>query len=415
MDQPASNEEKENLKTAHASVTQLTKMLDNNLYLGEAYDLETPSMNISITKLNPSSISIKSSSVQVGSSFRASLLSQIASQHVAVDAFKGLSMIHNRFNYVVNSNQNETKMNFHQMIDLTFTNSQEKILLANLSQPIQLEFSKTIYELPLNVSEDSAYYVPSCKYFNETTMTWQRNGVYYQDGSCYAEHTTEFAIDFDLILPKFNLIDFEKHSITKLNTDNMTVTLILAGILFGYAVLMCLFQVLDIVTACISRLNIPKQPNLPIGYLDATGHHHFVIPIFQRLRDIHQWVSVILSPNSPDRSYSKQQRLTVLLVLILGIMMSNALTVGIGADNESIYVTACIVADLITQPFTLLAAFLFLKVKPSEQKNKSSRKKIVKSFSKLASTHESVELKELNHKLQLIEENPDSPIVSGIW
>jgi len=384
----------------HSNVERLNTFVEKNLYLGEAsFQTTLKNMNVSLTKVLPSSLNQTRvhEAIDLPNNVGVALNNLLQQP---INNRLGLTVKVNQFAYVPFKNDTT----FDSSLELTFKNGDSKLNVSKLTEPLRLRFPK----IHRDVVQEGAYYNRTCTFFNETTLKWETNGCAFINNSCFCDHTTLFSIDFSLILPQFNLIDFKEHSIFNLNKDNMTVSLILGGILFGYVVLLCLFQLLDVLTHLIQKIHFKPNPILPIGYKDASGHRHYIIPIFQRIRDIHQWISVFLSPNAPDLTYSKQQRLTVLLILILGIMLSNALTVGIGADNESIYVTACIVADLITQPFALLAAFLFLKVKPREKKKLS--KLTLKNSKGLKK-----DLKKLKYQLDVLDQNYGKEVISAEW
>mmetsp|Transcript_2150 Transcript_2150/g.3106 ORF Transcript_2150/g.3106 Transcript_2150/m.3106 type:complete len:3148 (-) Transcript_2150:45-9488(-) len=98
-------------------------------------------------------------------------------------------------------------------------------------------------------------------------------------------------------------------------------------------------------------------------------------PFFETLRDSHLWLSVIFLP-ARGYNYTKSQRVTVIYLLILGIMASNAMSFQAGyrdkdyvygGSNETKYILTGYVADLITQPFALFIAFLFAKLRANKK------------------------------------------------
>jgi len=390
----------------HGHVQSINSILDKNLQLGESFEKNTAHMQLSLKKVRFSSLSSLSlSAVQLPSTFTKDL----SSFKETLNPKKGLSISTHHYDYVPYASV-DNKTLYGSLIDISFSNSITKIPLQHLSEPLVIPFKG------LASSLNNSYLQPRCIYYNTTLKSWQSNGVTYENGHCLSYHTTEFAIDLTLVLPQFNTIDLDKHSIMNLNTDNMTVTLILCGMVFVYIMLLCLFQCIDLFSACIRKHKAKSEPFIPIGYEDVSGHKHYIIPIAQRMRDIHQWLSVFLTPNTPGRSYSKQQRLTTLFILILGIMMSNALTVGIGSENETIYVTAGLVADLIIAPLAFISAFLFSKVKPSTLKKQAEQEKVTEDFATFVenqSVH--MELKKLHLKMQRIQMDANEPIMTGIW
>jgi len=98
-----------------------------------------------------------------------------------------------------------------------------------------------------------------------------------------------------------------------------------------------------------------------------TPDRGYIRPIWKLVREGHLWISVIFLP-ARGYDYTKSQRLTVIYLIILGIMVSNAMSWRGGQKEdgtfvETQYIVTGIVADLLSQPLAILAAFLFSKLR----------------------------------------------------
>jgi len=231
-----------------------------------------------------------------------------------------------------------------------------------------------------NFSAQEGKMVPLCQYFDTQNRSWSSRGVHMVNFThnridCVTNHTTDFGVLLEYF-PAPNVLDFNfitgKDSIINLNSDNFTTTILVFCIWVLYFAGLMILEGWYTASWYIRewRQQHPKPEKvMKVGAI-VDGKRRYIRPMFQKFRDLHLWLSVLLLPSVEHQNSSRSQRLTLLMMLLLGIGLSNAMSAGI--DSELVYWSTCLMADAIVMPFVGFAWFLFSKVKPRETHNVDS-------------------------------------------
>eukprot|EP00817_Percolomonadidae_sp_ATCC50343_P003334 CAMPEP_0117420032 /NCGR_PEP_ID=MMETSP0758-20121206/1464_1 /TAXON_ID=63605 /ORGANISM="Percolomonas cosmopolitus, Strain AE-1 (ATCC 50343)" /LENGTH=1816 /DNA_ID=CAMNT_0005201431 /DNA_START=1617 /DNA_END=7064 /DNA_ORIENTATION=+ len=289
----------------------------------------------------------------------------------------------------------QTKVNTHEFLDSKKSDLGSSVFSVQFdlnSNILPLKDLTTPFEFELSLNASMNTFLdrrPVCSFWDEKERIYSNEGckllsINNATIRCSCNHTTDFGVILDYI-PKFNLLT-KDDSIVNLNIDNMTTAIIFGAMMCGYFSIMFLMQVID--SLCLLRIRRLKRlgrfkelGKVKFGTPNDLGQPQYLWPLWVKFRESHLWFAVIFSRISEQQTFTKQQRLTILMVLILSIFLSNALTVGLGGENETEYVIAAFVADFFTQPFSLILAFFFAKIKPNQSEQElleSVRKEVEK-------------------------------------
>mmetsp|Transcript_10857 Transcript_10857/g.40509 ORF Transcript_10857/g.40509 Transcript_10857/m.40509 type:complete len:2267 (-) Transcript_10857:48-6848(-) len=222
---------------------------------------------------------------------------------------------------------------------------------------------------------------PFCAYWDTQSQTWSTRGVQFVDISasqieCITNHTTDFSLLLKYI-PAPNLLDINfitgKDSIINLNADNFATSVMMCSLWLVYIVGMIILELWNTVSWGLReweqnrRLSLfqSSTSTVKVGAM-VDGRRKYVEPLWNKFKELHIWLSVILLPSTDSQQYTRSQRLTLLSMLVLGLGLSNALSSGI--DDQVQYWITCVVSDLLVAPFIGIGLFLFSKVKPRKRK-----------------------------------------------
>eukprot|EP00817_Percolomonadidae_sp_ATCC50343_P007808 CAMPEP_0117433396 /NCGR_PEP_ID=MMETSP0758-20121206/12772_1 /TAXON_ID=63605 /ORGANISM="Percolomonas cosmopolitus, Strain AE-1 (ATCC 50343)" /LENGTH=891 /DNA_ID=CAMNT_0005224047 /DNA_START=1559 /DNA_END=4231 /DNA_ORIENTATION=+ len=378
-------------KSIESSIDLMVDNIENDIQLGtNPYKIESKNIKLMLMKNKPTSYNDRS--FELGTEqikFPPTMNNDLTQSSIQSDDSVSFQM------KKLNFNSRRNKYVMPSTIDLSFKKGKENIKLTNLRNPIAFTLTPNYDEHIYNAS-----FGLSCVYFNETTSTWKNNGVENggtnQKRQCNTTHLTEFG----LILEEktYREVDLDTPLVTPaLNTNGFFVVIVISGIYVALFIALTFYDLVFI--NCYNKSLI--NPNINYQYCDTSGRVHYVIPLLQRLRDYHQWISIITIPVSIDRSYTKPQRLTILAIILMGILMINSFILTWQPAVTVYYFIP--LANWIMQPIAAIFVYFFSKLKPSL---KSKKYKIVKRIQRhIQSKNDSdVELDSI-----------ESKTISGLW
>lgn len=203
---------------------------------------------------------------------------------------------------------------------------------------------------------------PVCRYWDEDSQDWSKYGcemVSYDATStkCKCNHTTDFSAALEFALPNINTIgEDEIQNLAELNQDSMTTIIVMSVVLGLYIIAMTLLELAHIV-CCSVRKILNKRKN----HRRATYKKGYIRPLIDKVLTSHIWLSLIVVPESQS-NFTRSMRLTVIMIILLGSMGSNALTFGQQQANIVQTILAAFLGDLLVTPFVLIFTFVFLKI-----------------------------------------------------
>mmetsp|Transcript_9923 Transcript_9923/g.36996 ORF Transcript_9923/g.36996 Transcript_9923/m.36996 type:complete len:1651 (-) Transcript_9923:120-5072(-) len=251
-----------------------------------------------------------------------------------------------------------------EVLNLKFSlnNAQSALPVADLSDPILIKIPSQNNMDRIEHDLSKAGDRPSCKFWHVVDEKWSSYGcvVHTYDASsttCLCNHTTSFSAALEYALPDVNLIGKDElENLAQLNQDSMT-TVIVVGVLMGlYFIVLVVIQLLHLCAFGIRKTFLKQHQNH-----DNDKLRGYIRPLIDHVLTSHIWLSVIWMPHSQS-NFTRSMRLTVLMILILGSMGSNALTFGKQQANALQTILAAFLGDLLVTPFVLGFSFLFLKV-----------------------------------------------------
>lgn len=226
--------------------------------------------------------------------------------------------------------------------------------------------------IPVSVSGSACRRtVGGCRYFNETTQTWETDGLFEVERTdtyivCEAKHLTSFAISADDALPAFNVVDpiGDADLLTNITLENSLVFWVVGIILVSFGSLMILGARQDQRDRAKARLEgqlnrmerrilnpdkrlVDEVHDRKAGMLGRVVKLHrakngaagpasqeddgYLPKMGKALVDQHPVVSVLYT--RPSDHFTRPQRLAVLLALILGQIAVVALFFGTDPSN----------------------------------------------------------------------------------
>jgi hypothetical protein len=275
------------------------------------------------------------------------------------------SIVSNKWNKYVNYESSENITADVVSVNV-FVNGQ-KLNVKGLSNSIDITLSGSF---AINVENiKNLDYV--CKYWDTTELEWRTNGCKISSHTatscvCSCDHTTDFSVFLNYVKPNLNILTTEDLNIVgKLNTDNYTTMIVVFVLGLIYCMLMVFFEGIScLIQPCIlSREKKRKIKEMNIKYLNKDIQNKGIIrPLVDKFKAAHIWLSLLFIPKS-EQHFTRSKRLTILYMIILGTMASNALTFGQKQQNEVQMIASIILSDVLITPAIVLFTFLFIKTR----------------------------------------------------
>jgi len=257
-----------------------------------------------------------------------------------------------------------------QILSLSFGIGNVEQPVQNLTDPIILDipgvYNSNEYEF--NVTKPGIR--PVCRYWDYNAGTWSAVGGTFiemvnnsatgvQYARCAFTHTTDFATAVEYVIPNINVPDVTR--ITELNVDNMTALIVILSFLLIYVILMVVLEILNWVSFHL-RKNYTSQKELKKQFLNKTSASR-ARKLVDDFKKAHIWIGFMFPPTLGRSNFTRSMMLTVIMVSIVGILVSNALTFGQKQANFAQVITAAIFSDLVSTPFIVGFTILFAMVK----------------------------------------------------
>mmetsp|Transcript_11455 Transcript_11455/g.16932 ORF Transcript_11455/g.16932 Transcript_11455/m.16932 type:complete len:1825 (-) Transcript_11455:57-5531(-) len=262
---------------------------------------------------------------------------------------------------------------------------------------------------------------PQCKYLNTLTNEWESTGCNMTSftettTTCECNHATDFGSFLDYVVPDVNILTVDDLKLlTELNTDNMTTLIVLCVMVGLYAISLAIFNGISL-ACCLGRRLSKRQQEEKKYIFSENQMRGYIRPLLEKMKKSHIWFSILFQPKTQD-SFNASRRLTIVMVIIFGSLLSNALTFGTKQQNWVQSLLAGIFADIVTMPFIFGFTFLFIKVKPRgykpPKKEKKQKKKNAMKFTK-EEEYEYVMKQQQMKQQQMSSEETDSQASSEV-
>eukprot|EP00817_Percolomonadidae_sp_ATCC50343_P003376 CAMPEP_0117423020 /NCGR_PEP_ID=MMETSP0758-20121206/3750_1 /TAXON_ID=63605 /ORGANISM="Percolomonas cosmopolitus, Strain AE-1 (ATCC 50343)" /LENGTH=3099 /DNA_ID=CAMNT_0005206003 /DNA_START=235 /DNA_END=9531 /DNA_ORIENTATION=+ len=355
------------------SMNSLAGSLRKQVATGSTKQVKLEKMTIVTGKVDVKDLS----SASVGSTdgkVKVKLSPDLVQGQYANDAQKGngleVSIISLAVNPYINANGSDDIKS--EIIQVDFSISGNKIVVKGLTNPISISVPGT-YNITTDESQPG--FRAGCNFWNETLSEFSISGCEVGKSTanetiCLCNHATDFASFLTYVVPNLNLLSVEDLAlITTLNQDNFATLFVMLGLALVYCICMVTLELFELTcNFCLGFLRA-KETYKKVNPEDS--HTRGIIrPIIERFKRAHIWVSFFYSPRSQP-NFTRSRRLTVLYMIIIGVMGTNALTFGQKQENELQMIASIIICDLIVTPPILMAAFLFSKIRSYSNPKKS--------------------------------------------
>jgi len=252
------------------------------------------------------------------------------------------------------------------IFSVSFSGSTSEVSVKDLPDPIILYIP---FQYDLNVlewNETQAGFRPSCRYWNTTRKMWDSDGgmllnvIQSNDSTsavlvCAFSHTTDFASVVQYTLPSFSIPDVTL--VVKLNTDNMTALIVIVCLVALYILVLIIVELLSLFHPRVI------EEGKPLHLLQENSENSAVRTLLDRFKQSHIWVAVLSKPTLGKTNFTRSMFLTLIMVTICGILVSNALTFGQTQANLMQTILAGIFSDFAAIPFVVFFTIAFGLVK----------------------------------------------------
>jgi len=262
--------------------------------------------------------------------------------------------------------------------------SEEETLVSNLSIPVQIKIPTTVSGSTCRRQSGG------CRYYDTAIGDWSTEGMFERERTqdyilCEAVHLSTFAVSADDIVPEFNLPNPDADLFANISLENALAIFVVAFILFGYGILNFLGykkdcrdrakkRLMEKISTVDSRFSgnglefekgVLRPPSAAIGgALTAAQRKEMGKQTNQELlseafREEHNVISIF--EVKPGDDFTRPQRLTVLLSIILGQIAISAVFFGIDASNMAMKIVIGVVSAIVLAPSKFAFKILFKK------------------------------------------------------